>query len=121
MDKELLLNPEKRDIPALQTKEVEIKGLGFVVVRSLTRAEGFKANRPDKRGRKATPEIVEYRMVQMAMVDPELTYAEVEQWASISVASEIQKVVKAVSELSGWGDEEEEEDPVKTAYKSPDE
>lgn len=116
--KEMLLNSELRDQPALKTEEVEIPGVGILTIRAITRAEGGRTTRPWK-GKEPTPTQVEIRTVQCGLVEPQMTVEEVERWASTASFGEIQKVTRAILRLSGMTSDGEEEDPVKVAYKSP--
>lgn len=116
--KELLLNSELRERPSLKTKEVEIEGVGLITVRAITRAEGDKTTRPFK-GKEPTPTMVEIRTVQLGLVEPQMTIDEVTQWAEIASFGEFQKATRAILELSGMRQsEDEEDDPVKQAFKS---
>lgn len=94
MDKELLLKAR------LPEADVEVPGVGTVRVRGLTRAEVLKCQTlvQDGPGR---VEALERKMLALAMVDPELTEAEVGQWQKASPAGEMQPVTEKVQALSG--------------------
>nr|UXE44749.1 hypothetical protein Hi04_10k_c361_00013 [uncultured bacterium] len=87
----------------LPEAEVEIPGVGIVRVRGLTRAEVLKV-------RKATDSenmdgdralVLERKLLAKAMVDPELTEAEVGQWQEKATPGELEPVIEKVQELSG--------------------
>lgn len=93
MDKSALLTER------LPREEVPIPGLGTVTVRGLSRYELHLVN-------KGTDEaaVIERRMLAHAMVDPELTVDDVEQWQRCSAAGELTLVTEAVQRLSGLGE-----------------
>lgn len=95
MDKSKLL----KDRITVNTTEVEIPGVGTVVVRGLSRYELLLAakNTDD-------PLVIERRNISFALVDPKLTEAEVEQWQRQSAAGEIGPVTEAIRDLSGLGE-----------------
>lgn len=105
MDKELLFKS------ALPEAEVEIPGKGTVRVRALTRAEALSMQHVE-----GGVQAIERRMLALAMVDPELTEAEVGQWQKASVAGEMEPVGVKIQELSGMT-----EGAAKEAYKAFDE
>lgn len=78
-----------------QTEEVQVAG-GTVVVRPLTRAEAMALQ-----GKEMKAELMERRLISMAMVEPEMTVDEVRQWQDVSPAGELQNVVEAITRLSG--------------------
>lgn len=89
VDKERLFKPR------LPEADVDVEGLGTVRVRGLSRIEALSVQ-------KATgAEAMERKMLALAMVDPELTEAEVGRWQKASTAGEIEPVTDKVSELSG--------------------
>lgn len=93
MDKELLFKPR------LKEAEVEVPGVGTVRVRALSRTEALMVQQV-----KAGPgriEAIERKMLALAMVDPEMTEAEVGLWQKASAAGEMDPVTDKVSELSG--------------------
>lgn len=99
-DKELLFKS------TLPEGEVEIPGKGAVRVRGLTRGEVMRLRSQVKSiadAIKRTAEL-EAKTLAKAMVDPELTEAEVRQWQDASPAGEIEPVVQKVQELSGLVD-----------------
>jgi hypothetical protein len=88
---------------------VEINESGdSVLVRPLTRAEAFSL-----RGKKMAEEILEIKVLSMAMVDPELTEEEVREWQNVAPSKEVDRVVERVLIISGM-----REDSAKAAYKS---
>ncbi len=103
-DKELLF---KESLPEA---DVEIPGKGTVRVRALTRAEALSCQSvKDGPGR---VEAIERKMLALAMVDPEMTEAEVGRWQKASVAGEMDRVGNKIQELSGMT-----EGAAKAAYK----
>jgi hypothetical protein len=86
--------------------EVEIDGVGTVVVRPLTRAEALSVEGVDWRA-----DALERRLLSMAMVEPALTEDEVAEWQSNSPAGQMQPVVAAIVRISGM-----EEISAKKAY-----
>lgn len=86
---------------------VEIPGVGEVRVRALTRGEALKV--------KGTHDVaeVEQKVLAWAMVEPEMTEADVKAWQEASPAGELQVVFDAVLRLSGM-----EKHADKAAYKS---
>lgn len=109
MDKELLLKPR------LQEDDVEIPGVGTVRVRALTRDEVIRVRKASDEQGLDGPRvlILERKMLALALVDPELTEAEIGKWQRNAGAGEIDKVSRKVQEISGML-----EDAGKAAYKS---
>jgi hypothetical protein len=89
MDKAKLLKNRNK------TQDVEIDG-GSVTVRALTRAEVFKFH-----GKEFEPAEAERKLLAAAMVKPRLTEEEVGEWQAVADSDEINKVLEAVTELSG--------------------
>lgn len=89
MDKEALFRPR------LAEAEVQLDGLGTVRVRGLNRAEAMEVQGAS--GLAAQ----ERKIVAFGMLDPELTEAEVGQWAKAAPAGELERVSKAIAQLSG--------------------
>jgi hypothetical protein len=101
MDKDQLLKPR------LPEADVEIPGVGTVRVRGLSRDEVLVV-------RKATDDAyldgpraltLERKLLAAAMLDPQLTEAEVGQWQKSAPAGELRPVVEKIQELSGMGEE----------------
>lgn len=105
MDKAKLL-----DQIGLPEDEVELEGIGTVRVRALSRYEILLANKGV-----ADDDVVtmEQNMLAMAMLDPQMTKADIGKWQKISPIGQMQAVVAKVNELSGVG-----EGVQKEAYKS---
>jgi hypothetical protein len=105
VDKELLFKG------SLPEADVEIPGKGITVrVRALTRHEAMSIQQvKDGPGR---VEAIERKMLALALVDPEMTEAEVGRWQQASVAGEMEPVGLKVNELSGMT-----EGAAKAAYK----
>lgn len=93
----------------LPRADVDIPGVGTVTVRGLSRMELLLAGKLSDQG----PAVMERRMLSYAMVDPEMSEADVEKWQACSPAGEIAPVVAKVNELSGIGAGADKE-----AYKS---
>lgn len=106
-DKELLFKPRLPEI------DYELDGLGTIRIRALSRAEVMGC-----RNVKAGPgqaEAIERKMLALALVDPELTEAEVGRWQKASPAGELEPVTDKIAEMSGMKDES-----AKDAYKEMD-
>lgn len=89
------------DKAALLTKrfgveDVEVPGVGTVQVRALTRAEALSVQ-----GVEMDAEVLEQKLIAMAMVDPQLTEPEVKEWQGCATAGEIQIIVEAIVRISG--------------------
>src|SRR5690242_13803211 len=82
--------------------DVEI-GIGKVRVRGLSRAEVMKiAKAADAKGVDGDRGLaLEQKMLFMAMVEPELTEAEVAEWYEMATVGELEPVIEKVQELSG--------------------
>jgi hypothetical protein len=102
MDKTALLTER------IPRTEVEIDGVGTVTVRGLSR---YELHLSGKGADDAA--VIERRMIAIAMVDPELTEAEVELWQKNSSAGELAAVTVAIRDLSGLKSGADKE-----AYKS---
>lgn len=92
--------------------------VGSVTIRAMSKTEIHNINATTKDGpRKA--ETIEFKMLQMAVVDPELTMDEVEEWCSNSPGGETQKVLTAIMALSGMNtDEAVQKELEKEVYRS---
>lgn len=90
--------------------EVELRGVGVITVRGLSRYELLLAGKGIAEGDTV---MMEQRMLSMALVDPELSEDDVAAWQKHSPAGEIIPVVAKINELSGIG-----RDIQKEAYKS---
>lgn len=77
-------------------EEVEVPGVGPVLVRGLSRAEVLAITSADT----SEPGSFERKMLAFAMVGPELTEDEVGIWQKGNVSGELQPVVDKVNELS---------------------
>jgi hypothetical protein len=91
MDKNALIAPR-----TVETREVEIPGVGTVTVRGFTRYELQLAGKNTE-----DASLVERRLLSYTMVDPDMSEADVESWQMNSPAGEIGPVVLAMRELSG--------------------
>lgn len=97
MDKEVLFAAR------LPQDTIDVPGLGTVTVRGLSRAEVLIL-------RKATDDegvdgpralTLERKMLATALVDPQLTEAEVGRWQAAAPAGELEPVTRLVQQLSG--------------------
>lgn len=111
IDKELLFKPR------LPEADVEVAGVGTVRVRALNRAEVMLLQKLASDGKDAAS--VERQMLAMAMVDPQLTEAEIGQWQKACPPGELEPVTDRVTELSGLGDGAEKK-AVKEFHTDPD-
>jgi hypothetical protein len=89
--------------PRLPEAEVEVEGIGTIRVRGLSRIEAMLVQKAN--GIAA----MERTMLALAMVDPELTEAEVSRWQKASTAGELEPVTQKISELSGMTQESAKE------------
>jgi len=80
----------KREVSA----QVEIPGIGTVTIRPLTRGETLRLK--DKSGAE-----LERRAVAWALLDPQMSEAEVGDWQQVAPAGELQLVADKIQELSG--------------------
>lgn len=102
VDKELLFKAR------LPEADVEIEGIGTVRVRGLSRAEALSIQKVAGSG----TDILERKMLALAMVSPRMTEGEVREWQEAAPAGELEPVTVKVQELSGIN-----EDSAKAAYK----
>lgn len=90
MDKELLFKPRTPE------REVEIPNVGTVRVRALTRAEVTPLV-----GREIELDVLERKLLTLAMVNPVLTEDEVDRWYDAAPAGELNPVLDAIRDMSG--------------------
>lgn len=76
--------------------DVEVKGVGAVQVRPLSRAEALALQ-----GQDMSDAEMERRLLAKALVSPQLTEAEVATWQENSPAGEIQDIADEIARLSG--------------------
>lgn len=108
MDVGRLLAPRADTASGMPEDDVDVHGVGTVRVRGLSRAEVIAMRELD------LPTLQhERRTLAAAMVDPEMTEQQVEQWQAVAVAGELRPVVAKVLDLSGLG-----EGAAKAAYRS---
>lgn len=93
MDKSALLADRVSD----KTAEVEIEGVGTVVVRALSRHEMIQGGKIDDSAAQ------ERYVLSRAMVDPPMGEHDIAAWQKSSIPGEINKVAMKVNELSGIG------------------
>ena len=91
-DKELLFQSR------LPETDIEVEDFNTVRVQGLSRADVLSMQGTKGEGGTAG---FERRMLALALVDPELTEAEVGQWQEASIPTELESVVDKVTELSG--------------------
>jgi hypothetical protein len=77
-------------------EEVEVPGVGTVKVRSLSRAQAMSL-----RDIEMTVAESEQKLLNWAMVEPELSIADVKVWQENSPAGELQPITEAILRLSG--------------------
>lgn len=82
----------------LPRQEVEVGGLGSVVVRGLSRNEVLGVQALAASG---DSNAFEVGLLAAGLVDPVLDEAEIRAWRQAALASEIEPVVDAILELSG--------------------
>jgi hypothetical protein len=92
----------------LETVEVPIDETDSVTIRPLTRQEAFHVV-----NKEMAIDVAERYVLSRAMVDPEMSEADVKAWQDGSPAGEIQRVFEKVVEISGMS-----EGAAKAAYKS---
>lgn len=100
-DKDLLFKD------ALPEAEVDLPGKGTVRVRALTRGEVLHMRQSVKSVEDAIKRqgAFEARTLAKAMLDPEMSVAEVEMWQERSVAGEIDLVIATIEKISGLLDD----------------
>lgn len=97
LDKEALLKRKRSD----RTEEVDL-GEGTVTVRGLTRGEINHARAVASKGSKEKQvETLDNHYIAAALVDPEMTVAEVAEWLKDAPAGDSVTVLAAIQELSG--------------------
>lgn len=80
----------------LAEEDVELPGVGTVRVRALSRAEAMTVT-----GKELPVEVMEQKLLSMAMVDPEMSEQDVAEWQAAASAGELEPVTKVVQRLSG--------------------
>lgn len=95
---------------AMPQEDVELEGLGTVVVRGLSRYETLLATK----GIDETDTLrIEQRMVAMGMVEPVMSEKDVAAWQKASPLGQMKPITSAINRLSGIGT-----DAGRDAYKS---
>lgn len=84
--------------------EVEVPGVGTVIVRALSRVEALEL-----KGQEIELLEWERKVLAVAMVNPALTEDEVRQWQEVSPAGELEPVTSAVLDISGLNGEAAQE------------
>lgn len=95
------------DVSEDKTREVEIPDKGTVLIRSLTRAEVHSNSMENNK--KLTAEEVEARTLMFGLVDPELNIEEARQVLKLWPAGDVQVIVEAIMDISGFGKEKQAE------------
>ncbi len=85
------------DRVSANTAEIEIEGVGTIVVRSLSRHEMIEG------GKRDDAMAQERYILSRAMVDPPMGEHEVAEWQKCSPPGEINMIAVKVNELSGIG------------------
>lgn len=77
-------------------REIALPSGASVVVRGLTREEALGVN-----GEEMDAAEAERRLVALALVDPEMSEAEVGEWQKVALAGELAPLADAILDLSG--------------------
>lgn len=93
--------------PRLRTEPFEVPGVGWVLIRSLSRTEALRL---EHAGSEATKQAM---IVSFGVADPVLTIAEVNAWFEAAEAGELQGLLDRLAVISGLAP-----DAAKAAYKS---
>jgi hypothetical protein len=89
----------------LDTDEMEIGTLGTIKYRALSRQETLDNQKAVDNG----VADMERKMLSSAIVEPELTYQDVQKWQQMAPPNEIEPIVDAITKLSGLGEEADKE------------
>lgn len=89
--------------PRLDEGKVAVPGIGEVRIRALSREESLLLH--DQK----TVLLQERFILRYGVIDPELSFQEVEKWQKASPAGELEAVTTAISRLSGMSEEAERE------------
>jgi hypothetical protein len=87
--------------------ELNIEGFGTVGIRALTMAEAVEVRALEGRAEQV------YLIISLGMIDPPMTLADVEQWASSDAAGPLNAISEGIAVISGMS-----EGAGKDAYKS---
>jgi hypothetical protein len=87
-----------------ETEEVDVPGVGTVTVRGLNRDEAYLVA-----GQKGGVRAKEVQMVTIGLVDPAMTFKEVEQMFKRRKAGTVQAIIDKINELSGMEDDSRKE------------
>lgn len=93
--------------PRLQGEEIEIPGVGTVLVRALSRHEMLTASKAAESGGALA---MEREMISYALLEPTMTVDQVAEWQKASPASEMMPIVHKINALSGIGKGAEKSD-----------
>lgn len=80
----------------LTEEDIELPGVGTIRVRALSRAEALQVT--DK---KMPVELMEQKLLSMAMVDPVMSEQDVRAWQEAAGAGELEPVTEVIQRLSG--------------------
>lgn len=81
----------------INTRDVDIDGVGTVKVRGLTRAEVLSLQSAGE----IDAADMERKLVSLAMVSPVMAEVEVGEWQAVAPAGELEPISTAIQELSG--------------------
>lgn len=77
-------------------EEMEVPGVGTVVIRPLTRAEALSMQDIEM-----CADLMEQKLLALSMIEPKLTEDEVAEWQAVSPAGLMHDVVMRIIEISG--------------------
>lgn len=104
----MTLSKEQLLTPSVPTEKVELPGKGEVLVRALTRGQVHANSEARDKGKKSNKEI-EAQTIVWGLVEPELDINDVKAWMDSSSTDEVNRVVSAIMELSGFDEEKQKE------------
>jgi hypothetical protein len=99
--KERLTSKRAETVHGMPEDDVEVKDMGAVRVRGLSRGEVFMMRKHQADGGLKTEDAWERRMLSLALVEPAMTEDEVGAWQRVSPAGEMEPVSQKIQELSG--------------------
>lgn len=82
--------------PRLPERELDLPGIGTILIRGLSR-EDVVAMQPLKHDTAA----LEQRIIELGIVSPALSAADVAAWYSTALSGDVDRIVDAITELSG--------------------
>lgn len=94
---------------SVKTDEVELPGgKGSVVVRALTRGQVHANSEAREKGKKSNKE-VEAQTLVWGLVEPQLDINEVRTWMDQASTAEVECVIQAIMNLSGFDEDKQKE------------